>query len=69
MSNKNQSISSTTKEAAWDYATGIVQTEGIKPTPEFLELTEKEKRGEITSEDIRRILFSKYRMIEDTQHE
>ena len=33
---------------AWDYAIGIVQIDGIKPSDDFLELVEKEKRGEIT---------------------
>ena len=33
---------------AWDYAIGIVQVDGTKPSDEFLELVEKEKRGEIT---------------------
>ena len=41
---------------AWDYAIGIVQVDGTKPSDEFLELVEKEKRGEITSEDIRKAI-------------
>ena len=48
------------KEKAWDYAIGIVQVDGIKPSDDFLELVEKEKRGEMTSEDIRRVLVKKY---------
>lgn len=51
-------------EKAWNYAIGIVQVDGIKPSDEFLELVEKEKRGEITSEDIRRVLRSKYKVKE-----
>jgi hypothetical protein len=47
-------------EKAWDYAIGIVQVEGIKPSDDFLELVEKEKRGELTNDDIRRILVKKY---------
>lgn len=39
-------------EKAWNYAIGIVQVEGIKPSEEFLELVEKEKRGELTGKDI-----------------
>ena len=55
--NKQSSIPN---EKAWDYAIGIVQVEGIKPSKEFLELAEKEKRGELTNDDIRRVLVKKY---------
>ena len=47
-------------EQAWDYAIGIVQVDGIKPSAEFLELAEKEKNGEMTGDDIRRVLDKKY---------
>ena len=50
-------------EKAWNFAIGIVQTDGIKPSDDFLELVEKEKRGEITGEDIRHILNKKYTAI------
>ena len=53
-----------TNDKAWDYAIGIVQIDGIKPSDDFLELVEKEKRGEITGEDIRKILYQKYRVKE-----
>ncbi len=49
-----------TNEEAWNFAIGIVQVDGIKPSDDFLELVEQEKRGEITGEDIRRILIEKY---------
>jgi len=62
--NKN----TTTNEKAWNYAIGIVQVEGIKPANDFLELAEKEKRGELTSDDIRRVLVKKYTVVEDTVH-
>lgn len=52
-------------EKAWNYVIGIVQVEGIKLSKEFLELVEKEKRGELTGDNIRRILYSKYKVIED----
>ena len=55
------------KEAAWDYAIGIVQVDGIKPSDDFLELVEKEKRGEMTSEDIRRVLVKKYTVVPDSE--
>ena len=49
-----------TNEQAWNYEIGIVQTEGVKPSDEFMKLVEREKRGEITGDDIRRILYKKY---------
>lgn len=57
-------VSKERNEAAWNYAIGIVQVDGIKPSDEFMELVEKEKRGELTGEDIRRILIKKYTMTE-----
>ena len=54
-----------TNEKAWDYAIGIVQVDGIKPSEEFLELVEKEKKGEMTGDDIRRVLYNKYKVKED----
>lgn len=54
-----------TNQKAWDYAIGIVQIDGIKPSDDFMELVEKEKRGEITGEDIRRVLYKKYKVKED----
>ena len=52
-------------EQAWGYAIGIVQLDGIKPSVEFLELAEKEKKGELTGDDIRRVLDKKYTVRED----
>lgn len=49
-----------TNEQAWDFAIGLVQIDGVKPSKEFLELVEREKRGEITGDDIRRELKKKY---------
>jgi hypothetical protein len=54
-----------TNQKAWDYAIGIVQIDGIKPSDDFMELVEKEKRGEITGDDIRRVLYKKYKVKED----
>ena len=53
-----------TNEKAWDYAIGVVQIDGIKPSDDFLELVEKEKKGEMTGDDIRRILYKKYKVKE-----
>jgi hypothetical protein len=55
-----------TNEQAWDFAIGIVQVDGIKPSDDFLALVEKEKRGEMTGDDIRRVLYKKYKMSEET---
>ena len=51
-----------TNEKAWDFAIGLAQIDGVKPSEEFLELVENEKRGEITGDDIRRILYNKYKV-------
>jgi len=53
---------------AWDYAIGIVQVEGIKPSPDFLELAEKEKRGDLTNDDIRKVLVKKYTVSGEPAH-
>jgi len=55
-------------DKAWDYAIGIVQVEGIKPSKDFLELAEKEKRGELTNDDIRRVLVKKYTVVDEAVH-
>ncbi len=57
-----------TNEKAWNYAIGIVQIDGIKPSDEFLELVEKEKKGELTGDDIRHILYNKYKVKEDEEN-
>jgi hypothetical protein len=50
------------KQQAWDYALGIIKVDGLEPTQEFLDMAEKEKRGEITLKDIKLALDAKYRM-------
>jgi hypothetical protein len=50
------------KQTAWDYALGLIQIDGLKPTPEFLELVEKEIRGEITLKEIEEELNKHYKM-------
>lgn len=44
------------------YDADSIKVEGIEPTPEMKELLEKEKRGEITKDEIRRIFDRGYRM-------
>jgi hypothetical protein len=50
------------KDEAWDYALGMIKVDGLEPTSDFLELVEREKRGEVTREDIKQILDTKYRI-------
>jgi hypothetical protein len=52
--------STKTGRESWNFAVGIVQTEGIKPSDFMLNLIEMEIKGEITTNDIRRILIEHY---------
>lgn len=52
------------REKAWDYALGLIQVDGLTPSKEFLKLVEKEKRGEITTAEIKIALDRKYKMKE-----
>ena len=42
-----------TKTQAWDYAIGMIKVDGLEPTEEFKEYIEKEKRGEVTLDDLK----------------
>lgn len=46
----------------WDYALGMIKVDGLEPSPEFKKLIAKEKRGEMTTEDMHRVLDKKYKM-------
>ena len=46
----------------WNIALRLIKVDGLKPTQEFLTLTERENRGEIMTNDIRHILNPKYRV-------
>lgn len=48
----------------WDIALGLIKVDGLEPTPEFLELVEKEKAGEISTDDIRHTLNKKYNVLD-----
>ncbi len=48
----------------WDYALGMIKVDGLEPSPEFKKLIEKEKRGEMTTADMRKVLDKKYKMKE-----
>jgi len=49
-----------TNSQKWDYALGLIKIDGLTPSEEFLELVEREKRGEITTDDIKNALDIKY---------
>ena len=51
-----------TNAQKWDYSLGLIQIDGLTPSEEFLELVEKEKRGEITTDDMKKALDKKYKM-------
>ena len=55
-----------TNAQKWDYSLGLLQIDGLMPSDEFLEMVEREKRGEITTEDMKKALDAKYRMKGDT---
>ena len=46
----------------WDYALGMIKVDGLEPSTEMKELIEQEKRGEITTEELRKALDRKYKM-------
>ena len=48
----------------WDYAVGMIKVDGLEPSPEFTKLIENESRGEMTTEDMRKVLDKKYKMKE-----
>jgi len=52
-----------TKEKAWEYALGIIRVDGLKPSDEFLELVEKEIKGEITKKEMLNYLDEKYKRL------
>ena len=51
-----------TNEQAWNYAIGMIKVDGLEPTEDFKQYIEKEKRGEVTTEDLKRYLDTKYKM-------
>jgi len=50
------------KSKAWDFALGIIKVDNLKVSEKFLELVEKEKKGEITDQDIKDFWDKKYRL-------
>lgn len=53
------------KRKAWDFAFGLNQIDGLRPSKEFLELVERAIRGEITDNDILAYLNRKYQKQDD----
>jgi hypothetical protein len=51
-----------TNEQKWNYSLGLIKIDGLTPSEEFMELVEKEKRGEITTEDMKKALDLKYKI-------
>ena len=51
-----------TSAQEWDYAIGMIKVDGLEPTEDFKKYIEKEKKGEITTEDAKRFLDKKYKM-------
>ena len=49
------------EDRAWDYALGMIKVDGLEPSQEMKELIEREKRGEITMEQVREALDRKYK--------
>lgn len=45
----------------WDFALGMLKVDDLEPSAEMMELIEKEKRGEITMDQIKEALDKKYK--------
>lgn len=58
-----------TNAEAWNYAIGMIRMDGLEPTEEFKQCIEKEKRGEVTMEDLKKFLDEKYKMMPLTAQE
>lgn len=52
---------------AWEIAEGLIKADGLETSAEFKELRDKEIRGEITTETMRKILLKKYSKEDDGQ--
>ena len=51
-----------TNAQAWDYAIGMIKVDGLEPTDDFKKYVEKEKKGEISMDDVKRYLDNKYKV-------
>lgn len=46
----------------WDYGIGMIKIDGLEPTSEMKELMDKEKKGEISMEEVKKALDRKYKV-------
>lgn len=51
-----------TNTQAWDYAIGLIKVDGLEPTKDFKECIEKEKKGELSMDDLKKYLDKKYKV-------
>ena len=51
-----------TNAQAWDYAIGMIKVDGLEPTDDFKKYVEREKKGEISMDDVKRYLDDKYKV-------
>lgn len=51
-----------TNTQAWDYSIGLIKVDGLEPTKEFKEYIEKEKKGELSMDDLKIYLDKKYKI-------
>lgn len=49
-------------EKKWEYSLGMIKVDGLEPTLEMKELIEREKKGEITMDELKKALDRKYKM-------
>lgn len=59
---KENGIMLVSVDKKWDYALGMIKVDGLEPSPEFKDLIAKEKCGEMTTDDMRKVLDKKYKM-------
>lgn len=45
---------------AWDFALGLIQTDGLEPEPEFLQLIEQNIQGEVSDEEVHVWILKRY---------
>ncbi len=48
------------KKEAWDVAFALTEVDGLKPSPEMIIMAGREIKGEMTKEEILKILRDKY---------
>lgn len=49
-------------EKKWDYSLGMIKIDGLEPTTEMKKLIEREKKGEITMDEVKKALDRRYKM-------